>query len=242
MNTVRTRADSWVPVMRVAAVVVAGCGVVVQAVLEKTFIPPLAVLDVALVTGALISRRPGGERRGRLVMGVASVVFVLLAVPFDLPHLAHPDSWLPFVTATTSVVGALVGVVGLIGMASGGVDRAARAVSAATVVVVAGAVVVGGLASASAGSDAAVQGDVAVRAHGIAFQPTEIGAAAGQVSVRVDNADLVTHTFAVDGLGVDVTVPAGKARRVTFTAQPGTYRFHCTIAGHQNMKGTIVVS
>jgi plastocyanin len=240
MNTVRTRIDSWSTVTRAAAVVVAGCGVVVQVVLERSFIPPLTILDLALVGGAILAGPAGRAQRGRLIMGIASVAFVLLAVPFDLPHLAHPDLWLPFVIATTSVAGALVGVAGLIAATTGRLREASGRIAGTGFAVVAAAVIAGGLASSAAGSDPPRTGDLTVRAHDISFQPAEVVAPAGQISVRIDNRDLVTHTFAVDGLGVDITVPGGKARRVTFNAPAGRYRFRCTIAGHDNMKGTLV--
>ena len=234
MNTVRVRTISWIDAMRVAAVVVAVCGAIVQLVLERSFIPPLTILDIALVVGAV--------RGSRLIMGLTSVVFVVLAVPFDLPHLTHPDSWLPFVVATASVVGAVIGLAGLIAMRADGLADRAQTVAGLGLAVVAAAAVIGGIASAAASSDRARPGDIVLRASGIAYKPSRLTAVAGAISVDVVNRDLVTHTYAVDGLGVDITVPAGKSRRVTFDAAAGQYRFRCTIAGHDNMKGTLVVN
>ena len=50
-------------------------------------------------------------------------------------------------------------------------------------------------------------------------------------------------TFTIDALHVNVDVPIGANRRVTFSAAPGRYEFYCRVPGHKaaGMKGTLIV-
>ncbi|MBD0330395.1 MAG: cupredoxin domain-containing protein [Thermoleophilia bacterium] len=74
------------------------------------------------------------------------------------------------------------------------------------------------------------------------FSPPTLSAAAGTVSLRLENRGQLPHTFTIDGL-VDLEVPAGETRSATFTVAPGSYRFYCSVAGHQaaGMAGMLVV-
>ena len=58
--------------------------------------------------------------------------------------------------------------------------------------------------------------------------------------MHVTNLDGTRHTFTIDELGVDLSVPPNSEGRVTFTAEPGTYRFYCR--PHEvDMEGSLVV-
>jgi plastocyanin len=63
------------------------------------------------------------------------------------------------------------------------------------------------------------------------------------VTVSLANHDLFWHTFTIERLGVNLDVPVGGTRTVTFTAAAGTYKFICTIPGHAaaGMRGTLIV-
>jgi uncharacterized cupredoxin-like copper-binding protein len=52
------------------------------------------------------------------------------------------------------------------------------------------------------------------------------------------------HTFTIDELGVDLNVPMGAERSVTFNAPAGEYRFYCGIPGHETigMYGILTVA
>ena len=62
-----------------------------------------------------------------------------------------------------------------------------------------------------------------------------------QVTVHLANRDLFWHSFTIDHPAVNVDVPVGGARQVTFTLPPGTYRFYCRVPGHRQagMEGTL---
>jgi plastocyanin len=82
-----------------------------------------------------------------------------------------------------------------------------------------------------------------IQSRGVAFSPDRLSAPPGEITVAMRNQDLFWHTFSVPGLGVNMPVPVGGLRSVTFTAQPGTYRFICAIPSHEQagMRGTLTV-
>jgi plastocyanin len=94
--------------------------------------------------------------------------------------------------------------------------------------------------SGEAGSPGA---DVSLVAENAAFAPTDLVAAQGEVTVEMTNRDLFWHTFTIDELGVDLLVPVGGERTVTFQVEPGIYEFICRIPGHPEagMTGILVV-
>jgi plastocyanin len=69
------------------------------------------------------------------------------------------------------------------------------------------------------------------------FEPKAIEIRAGDTVTRT-NDDNFTHTVRVDGQG-DHEVGRGDSVSITF-AQPGTYRYVCTLHRH-DMDGTVVV-
>ena len=239
-DTAGTAVDNWLPVLRIVAAVIVVAALLVQLVFARDVIPPLDAIAIAFVVGAIVARRR--PRAGAITMGAASVAYVLGSGPFDAPNIVHPDSVLPFLVATTAMVSAVIGIVGFVAVLSQRAANTARTAAAIGGAVVGIAVVVGIVAWTTASSTPVHAGDVAVRAHNVAYQPKAVQAAAGTVAVRVSNGDFVRHTFVVDDLHVSLSIPAGKAKRVAFPAQPGRYRFHCDIKGHENMEGTLVVS
>jgi hypothetical protein len=70
---------------------------------------------------------------------------------------------------------------------------------------------------------------------------SNLSADSTEVAVFVDNDDSIRHTFSIDTLEVNLEVPGGKATRVEFIAEPGTYEFYCAVPGHEDMRGELVV-
>jgi len=85
--------------------------------------------------------------------------------------------------------------------------------------------------------------DLSLVAQGMKFDNIALSSNAGQVTISMTNEDFWWHTFTIDELGVDLRVPMGAERTVTFNAEPGTYRFYCAIPGHDTagMHGTITI-
>ena len=230
-------APAWLGLQRAAAVVVVVGAAAIHAI-AKTIIPPLIVFSALFVIAAIVSRRR--PRAGSIALGVLGILMLLGNLPYVISDLSHPDSPLPFITngvLTIAVLVAFAGGLTTVLRRAGG-TRAAVVVALVAVVAFV-AVGVGGRLAAS--STAAESGDLRVVAKDIEFDPAVVHAPAGQISVHVENEDAIAHTFAIDGLDVDLSLPASTGQRVTFNAPPGTYTIHCTIPGHENMKATLVV-
>ena len=86
----------------------------------------------------------------------------------------------------------------------------------------------------------AQEGDVQLVAKDIEFQQSSLEARAGEVSVFVENQDATLHTFTIEELDVDLSIPAGKSARVTFDADQGTYTFFCR-PHESDMKGLLEI-
>lgn len=80
----------------------------------------------------------------------------------------------------------------------------------------------------------------------LAYDTTELSAAAGEITVDFTNPSAIPHDFAVerDGEVLDKTeVIAESEESVTLELEPGTYTFLCTVPGHAaaGMEGTLTV-
>ncbi len=103
----------------------------------------------------------------------------------------------------------------------------------------------GGVYAADRAIDASAQ-RVEIVARNVAFEPREIRIEAGRWTVvEFTNADGTFHDWMVDGLAnVDAGARPGQTTALRFVIDaPGTYRFLCTVPGHEEagMVGTLVV-
>jgi plastocyanin len=138
---------------------------------------------------------------------------------------------------------------GLIAVAGCLVDRRDRAAQRATGAVTIGAIATFvlclGAAAVTGWGKEQTQGpnDLTVKIHNTAYSNTNITAASRQVTLYVTNDDLFWHTITIDQLGVELPLPVGSHRRITFTAPSGTYTFYCRIPGHRQagMVGTLTI-
>jgi plastocyanin len=76
------------------------------------------------------------------------------------------------------------------------------------------------------------------------YSSSDLTASEGHITLTLANDDLWWHTFTIDELDVDLHVPMGAERSVTFSAPAGEYRYYCGIPGHEaiGMYGTLTVS
>jgi plastocyanin len=80
----------------------------------------------------------------------------------------------------------------------------------------------------------------------LAFDKSELEAAAGRVTITMENASAVPHDVSLTGGGVDErgkVVQDGGTSTVTATLEPGRYTFYCSVSGHRRagMEGTLTV-
>jgi uncharacterized cupredoxin-like copper-binding protein len=203
---------------------------------------PLA-LAVGALLGLACTRIRGGQLGFVLLTLLAADVafFTVLATAGNLVQPTEPLALgIPAALAATSLLVLVAGITALLGRPVRA--KAARWLGLGAVITVAVVLVVG-VALGSAGSPATVTSGIVVRAAGQAFSQTQLAASSGEVTLTVSNSDLFWHTFTIDELGVNVYVPVGAERTVTFKAPPGSYRFYCAIPGHAalGMQGTLTV-
>lgn len=213
---------------------------------------PCVVGTIALVLiAAVYFWRPWG-----LIIGLLAG---LIGIPFSLDgfrdNLASPNSFLDF--AYRPVV-TLAGVILLLFGCSAGLiqhfrkrtsTEGPRAVSYAVagllgvVALVCLYSVVMTFTDVDSVSAADKDGATLVTAKEFKFDTAELTASAnGETKIVVSNKDFIFHTFVVEGLGVDAKIsPRGETLVVLHSPQPGTYTFHCSVPGHESMRGTLTV-
>ena len=91
-------------------------------------------------------------------------------------------------------------------------------------------------------SDAAA---LQVVASDLAFDPTELTASAGQVTIELVNEGALQHDVVIEEAG-DARVAAadgGQTETGTVELEAGSYTFYCSVAGHRDagMEGTLTV-
>ena len=95
----------------------------------------------------------------------------------------------------------------------------------------------------------AVEGAVAVaspQSGALEFDPAELEADAGKVTIVYANPSSTPHAFAIDGVdgAVSETVTEGAAPPLEVDLEPGEYEFYCPVGGHRaaGMVGTLTVN
>ena len=235
----------WRQALRVfTLLLIAGLIAVIVLIHDKDVIALTAITFVLLLF--LPSKRAWLGVVGLTVL-FADVLFFTGAAA--LSNIRHHETLTavapPAAFAALSVAGLLAGLGALVRYTS-----TAKGARVGVVLSVIGVLVFGGALGYSAieGTDggSARSGDVRLLAKNTKFSPKSLRATAknGKVTVFVTNKDFWWHTFTVDRLHVDLKVPEGGHRRVTFAAPPGIYKFVCAVPGHTQagMKGALVVS
>lgn len=213
----------------------------------------------ALAIGALLLVAAALTRWRRGVVGLVLLAFLMVDVtafmlPAALSNATAGESLggvaLPAALAASSLAGLAAAVAAAVqawrGRTVSSPGPAARGpIALAAGMVLALVAVLGAVAVAGPRAPTAAPGSqlLALRAARTAYSTTTLTARPGEVTVSLANRDLFWHTFTIERLGVNVDVPVGGTRSVSFTANPGTYTFLCTIPGHAaaGMRGTLTV-
>lgn len=99
----------------------------------------------------------------------------------------------------------------------------------------------GGDGDSAAGSEGVVE---VLGTDALAFEPEELTATGGEVTVELTSGEGVLHTFAIDETDdVVVEAAAGATATGTVNLEPGEYTFYCDVPGHREagMEGTLTV-
>lgn len=173
------------------------------------------------------------NERGRFSSAPSPCSHSSMNAPFLLEEVQHPEAGIDFVFPVLFIAELLLATIATVPAwreraAGPSGSRAPDVLTAAAgaLVIVLGAF--GIVSNARWESPAAMAGDLTVQARDFEFAATELAASPGEVTVHVEITGVALHSFTINELGVDVFVPAGRSARVTFAAQPGTYRLHCS--------------
>ena len=235
-----TATTAWLRLGRAAAITMVVWSVLLQAVFARELIPP--VLIVGLVFLGFSFFLAGERRRLGLAYAVVTVVLVAGNLPQIVSSLSAPASAPSFVLTLASVLAPAAAVVAGLGAFFRWPVPAIRPTAIAVVAVFAVGAAASIAIAVTTESDVALVGDAQVTAERVAFAPEAITLASDATGVWVDNRDGVHHTFTVEALGIDLEIPALKAKRVDVAAAAGTYEVICTVPGHDNMTATLIVS
>jgi plastocyanin len=213
----------------------------VMVTLAGGFEPFLFIFGAVLLAAGFVGRR-FPRRAGPITVLVVLVLMVLMNAPSLVDDLGHPESFLNFAVFGVVLLGlALTGIIASIAQLARRSDGGAAKLVYGAMAVIALGIVGSAVATLTLEDDLAEPGDVRIVAEDFEFAPTQVSGS-GTVGILIENEDPGRHTFAIDELDLEVELPANTARRVEVTAPPGTYEFHCQIAGHENMKGTVTIS
>jgi plastocyanin len=230
----------WRPVLVAAALAQILFEVVIM-VVNGEVVRPVIVWSALLAIGLFVF----GKRRraGAALLGFVSLVHFATSAAFLAEGLVHPESFWDFWLGWSIVLTAGLGVLAAAAVWRQEDDgsKRARAVSLGIMALIVALGILGGAATIAYDSDSAQDGDIALSARSVQFEPANLIADSGEIAVFVDNDDSFRHTFSIEALEVDLEVPGGKATRVEFIAEPGTYEFYCAVPGHEDMKGELVV-
>ena len=212
------------------------------------FTAPFAVVSVGL---AVLAWRRG--RWAALLLAAWAAVNLLFHAPLLLHAVGWLDSFLDFgivVPVFSGLAATLVAAtVSFIQQRKGArteVTRGERwawwAVAALVIVLMAasGIAHLAALESVDADEEA---GATRLEMRDTRFEPVDLRAEAGRpFSLVIENRDLVAHRFVVEPLGVDVGFIPGAEKLVNLPAMAtGTYIYVCTVDGHEQMTGFILV-
>lgn len=231
----------WLPVQQGVAVTIFVTFAAFQLIVNRTVIPPLAIVMVLfLIAGLTTLRRP---RAGAIAVGVLSLLSLLAFIPDIVRDLRDPASAFTFVLTGTATVAVVIGTIGGAFVLT---RRQATSSARRWLLVAAGLVPLALVATATIArltldSPPAQPGDILVVAEDVWFVPDTIVSPSGLISIHVENRDLMPHDFTIDELGVSLHLSERTSDRVEFEAPAGTYTVHCTLTGHERMTVTLNV-
>ncbi len=238
-TTTGGRTTTWRTVAQTGAWAFVVWAVVLQAG-SLFFDPFMTLVAVLFAIGARALRTGKRSRVIAFTVLAALVMAANLAFAGDLRHPESAASFAPALFGTLAIALALVGGIGLLrGWAP---DRAGPARWAALGVFgigVAAAIFISSMTT----TELAQPGDVVLAVDGFAFAPGMVEVDLDEGGLWIDNPEMSHHAFSVPELGIELQLPAGKARRIDLgEAAQGTYDFVCSIPGHQSMTGQLIVT
>ena len=242
INQTTEPGPDWRELLGKLSLVMVGWAVVIHA-FAQVFIAPVAIFGLLFGIGSILLRKTSGKT-APIFLIVASVALLAGSAPIIAEALPYPDS--PFDFVLSGVVGGFVPIAILlaaVGALRGWSTGAHMRLWYGTIGLVAVLLGVSLIAAAGVESDVIADGDVALDIKGVEFLSDTVTVDNGRSAIFVDNQDALRHTFTIESLDLEVELPAGSSRRFVLPGlAPGSYEFICSITGHEDMTGSLVVS
>ena len=228
----------WAQVARWSGIAIVVWAVVTH-IVARVPIPPVIV--IGLVFGAFVPFLNERRRKLGLVFGILGALALIGNLPAVIEELARPESAPAFILTLFTTIVVIVVLISGLGIFFGySADLAQGLVIGGAALFLVGTTM-SVIVAVNTPSDTAAAGDIEIVTEKVLFVPEEIDTAAGSVGIWVDNRDGIHHTFTIEELGVDLEIPALKAKRVEFDAPAGSYEVICTVPGHESMTATLTV-
>ena len=189
-----------------------------------------------------------------IVGAVWALLNLVMNAPSILPSLTHVDSFFDFGLSLPLIVSLVVATVGGVtafvqnrrGTARTAATGSEKRVFSAIIVVVVGLMVLSGILQIATTTTVSAEdkvGAVEVAMEDIEFAPARINVAADSPSkLAVKNEDLIVHNLTIEALDISVSITGGSEKLIELPSlAAGTYEYVCTVPGHDDMKGTLVV-
>lgn len=233
-----TDTERWVRFTRYAALTVTLWSIALQ-LSAQVFIPPVTFYGVLF--GALGWFLTGERRRLALVVAVLALIALLANLPGTIDELSHPDSAPAFILTTVVTMAALLATVGGVSAFRGWTAEPAKGLAIGAGSLFVAGVLVSVVLASSVDSIDPLADDYQVIAQGVTFDQEQMFVPAGTSGFWIDNQDGVRHTFTVEGLGLEIDVPAFTSQRADFDLATGQYVVICAVPGHENMRIDLTV-
>lgn len=236
--------------LAVAGVVVSASGAALWAALGVAVGEPIAPLFVPLaVAGSIVAVLAWRTPRA-LWLVVAGGPLVLAYFAADSGRLRHPDSFVEFVPSMLVVAGTVIAITSSLAAlaarrrasrsAGGRRSLLAVGVCSAAVLALTAYSAVRTFGTATSVVEREGREAVVLTADRDRWVPDRLPVAAGAILAR--NPDWFGHTIEVPELGLDTYLAPRSERLIEVAGAPsGAYAFSCTVTGHEQMTGTLVV-
>jgi plastocyanin len=244
VNLTQAKPFHWLSLLALAGLANLSVLLFMGFVQRDTLALALATLTIA---GLALSRFRGGLL-GVILLGLLFADIAIWTVSGAVDNFMHREQGLALLLPS------FLGVISLVGLVSATavlINWRRRHLGSGLAVMVGSAgltlllvVTLASLVLEGPGVPKARGGSIELGSKSMLYTSSELTSNAGEIVVTLTNDDLWWHTFTIDELDVDLHVPMGAEREITFNAPPGEYRFYCGIPGHEaiGMHGILTVT
>jgi uncharacterized cupredoxin-like copper-binding protein len=238
-----TRSIEWKTLLRFS--VAADMAVLAFMVLTSGDTLALGLMVVFMIGLGLMRFR--GGMIGVIVAGLLSADIALWTVSGAVSNFANGEVLsallLPAFLGTISLAGVIAASASVVVRKNPAKGARYATMTGQVVLAILLLIIVASLAVRASNVATTSPSDIRLTTEKMQYSDVALFSEGDNITVQLANEDLWWHTFTIDELDLDLAVPMGAERSLTFSAPPGSYDFYCAIPGHEaaGMRGTITV-